>query len=102
MVYVKKDDTEEVTDSWTTTKDGVDYIVVETDEGYFRYEIPLVDAPDYIDDVERVLDLGRSDATIVEAPETDHTSTYSGLDDITVPEKVMVEAEKVSGFPHLE
>lgn len=102
MVYVKKDDTEEVTDSWTTTKGGVEFIIVETDNGYFRYKIPVVDAPDYVDGVEKVIDVGASGSEYIEAPESDHTSVYSGSDDIIIPEKVAREAEKLSGYPLLE
>lgn len=102
MVYVREDDAEEVTDSYMDTENGVDIAVVECDEGYFIYRLPVVDAPDYVDIEGSVLDLARSDMKIIEAPGQDNEYVATGKSDITVPQKVVDTAREMTGATLLE
>lgn len=102
MVYVKEDETEEVTDVYMSSESGVEYVVIETDDGYFIYKIPVVDAPDYVDDKGKVLDMARSDMKIIEAPNSENRSEYDGFSWLTVPQKVVDAAEEESGASLLE
>lgn len=102
MVYVKEDPTEEVTDSYITSENGVELAVVECDEGYFIYKIPVVDAPDYADIEGEVLDFASSDMKIIEAPGQSNETVHDGHSSLNVPQKVADRAEEITGADVLE
>jgi hypothetical protein len=96
MVYVKEDTTETVTNAFETKRDGLNGVVVKTDDGYFEYWFPIKDAPDYIDS-EKVLS-AFSDMTITEAPGEENETQHDGTSNLTIPQSVVEKAEEVTGY----
>lgn len=102
MVYITDDETEEVTDSYMEGKNGVKLAVVECDDGYFVYKIPVVESPDYSDIEGEVLDCATSDFKIIEDSSGSNQTVFNGLSDISVPQVVIDEAERISGATLLD
>jgi hypothetical protein len=96
MVRIRKDNTEEVTDSYKTTRDENRGVVVETNEGYFEYWFPVKNALEYIDEKE-ILAMD-SDMKIVEENNTDEETQYDGSSSLTIPKSVAERAENLSGL----
>lgn len=102
MVYINEDRSEEVTDSYMSTENGIEFAIIETDGGYFIYKIPVVDSPDYADIDGKILDFATSDMEIIEAPNQENETVHDGLSELTVPQKVADEAEDISDATTLE
>jgi len=88
MVYVKDSFSEEIQDVSIVIKDNIKYAYVISEQGYFEYYIPIVDVPYYaraVTDNDKILDLGRSDALIVEASNSNNRDEYNGLSNVYVP-----------------
>jgi energy-converting hydrogenase A subunit M len=105
MVYVREDSNEKVTDSYKKTNNGVKGVMVETEEGYFKYWFPIVEPSEkYSIDSEKVLDVLSSEANfrLIEAEGEENESVYNGHDNVTIPQKVVDRAKEVSGYPLLE
>lgn len=95
MIYVKEDESEEVTMVSIDNKENPNYVYLETDGGYFQYLIPVVDAKDYDNvDTEKVLDVCHKDFSMVENPNGDSTTEYDYSSGVTVPQSVIDVAEE--------
>lgn len=97
IVYVRKDKTEEVTDFYRTSRNGLDGVVIETEDRYFEYFFPIKEAPEYVDS-DYVLS-AYGDMTITEAPEEVNESQFTGKSGLTVPKCVVEKAEELTGYP---
>lgn len=99
MVKVREDNKETITDWYEETRGKTRGIVVETEDGYFEYWFPIIQAPDY---VEREKALSAFKMEIVEAPDSENASRFTGTSSIIIPKKVVEKAEEEAGWPLLE
>lgn len=103
MVYISDKYVEEISDSYITKKDDTEFVYVETEGGYFEYYIPIVKPPSGVDiENEKIIDVGRKEMLIVEAPNEDNRTEYTGLSSINIPRSVVEEAKKKTGLNLLE
>ena len=101
MVYVKEGYPEKIDEISIIKKDNKKFAHVISEQGEFEYYIPIVDVPYYAVEVtenDEILDLGRKDALIIEAPNSENRTEYNGLSNIIVPQNIIDEIKQKTGL----